>query len=159
MYHYQLAKFGDFMRCGSKEYSKMYLVSCTNTHLDVTIMVNHGMVKNKKTGISWERNIIFLQNKEILNLCLRWQILRSYCFVAEVTIKSYMRYQVDFLIPLKLQKIYYFGLCRKIILANQFAGFVTFDVCDLLIVIPGVHCFIVLVSIDFKLACIQNKLN
>ena len=146
------------MRCGSKEYSKMYLVSCTNTHLDVTIMVNHGMVKNTKTGISWEQNIIFLQNKKILNLYLRWQILRSYCFVAEVIIKSYMRYQVDFLIPLKLQKISCcFGLCRKIILANQFAVFVTFDVCDLLIVIPEVHCFLVLVSIDFKVAWIQNK--
>ena len=56
-----------------------------------------------------------------------------------------MRYQVDFLLPLKLQKIYYFGLCRKILLANQFAGFSTFDLCDLLILIPGVHCYIVLV--------------
>ena len=68
-----------------KIYSKMYLVSCTNTHRDVTDSVNHGMVKNKKTWISWERNIIFLRNKSILNLCLRWHILRSYCFVAEVT--------------------------------------------------------------------------
>ena len=58
-----------------------------------------------------------------------------------------MRYQVDFLIPLKLQKIsYYFGLCRKILLANQFAGFLIFDLCDLLIIIPGVHCYIVLVK-------------
>ena len=55
-----------------------------------------------------------------------------------------MRYQVDFLLPLKLQKIsYYFGLCRKISLANQFAGFFTFDLFDLLILIPGgplLHC-------------------
>ena len=58
-----------------------------------------------------------------------------------------MRYQVDFLIPLKLQKIsYYFGLCRKILLANQFAGFLIFDLCDLLIIIRGVHCYIVLVK-------------
>ena len=57
-----------------------------------------------------------------------------------------MRYQVDFLLPLKLQKIpYYFGLCRKILLANQFAGFFTCDLCYLLILIPGVHCYIVLV--------------
>ena len=46
-----------------------------------------GLVKNTITWISWERNIIFLWNKKILNLCLRWHILRSYCFVAEVTFK------------------------------------------------------------------------
>ena len=46
------------------------------------------MVKNTKTGISWERNVIFLRNKKILNLCLRWLILRSYRFVAEVTFKN-----------------------------------------------------------------------
>ena len=65
----------------------MHLISCTNTHRDVTDLVNHGMVKNTKTWISWERNIIFLRNKKILNLCFRWHILRSYCFVVEVTFK------------------------------------------------------------------------
>ena len=30
-------------------YSKIHLVSCTNTHHDVTDLVNHGMVKNTKT--------------------------------------------------------------------------------------------------------------
>ena len=70
-----------------KLYSKMHLISCTNTHHDVTDLVNHGMVKNTKTWISWERNIIFLQNKKILNLCFGWHILRSYHFVAEVTFK------------------------------------------------------------------------
>ena len=50
-------------------------------------LVNHGMVKNKKTWISWERNIIILQNKKIPNLCFRWYILRSYRFIAEVTFK------------------------------------------------------------------------
>ena len=60
-----------------------------------------------------------------------------------------MRYQVDFLLPLKLQKIsYYFGLCQKILLANQFAGVFTFDLCDLLILTPGLHCYIVLVKDD-----------
>ena len=68
-----------------KIYSKMYLVSYTNTHCDITDSVNHGMVKNTKTWISWERNIIFLWNKKNLNLCLRWHILRCYHFVAEVT--------------------------------------------------------------------------
>ena len=42
---------------------------------------------NTKTWISWELNIVFLRNKKILNLCFRWQILRSYRFVAEVTFK------------------------------------------------------------------------
>ena len=66
-------------------YSKMYLVSCTNTLRDITDSVKHEMVINTKIWISWEQNIIFLQYKKILNLCLRWHILRSYCFVAEVT--------------------------------------------------------------------------
>ena len=66
-------------------YSKIYLVSCTNTHCDDTDSVNHGMVKNTKTWISWEWNRTFLWNKKILNLCLRWHILRSYHFVVEVT--------------------------------------------------------------------------
>ena len=70
-----------------KIYSKMHPVLCTNTHHDVTDLVNHGMVKNTKTWISWKRNIIFLRNKKILNQCLRWHILRSYRFLAEVTFK------------------------------------------------------------------------
>ena len=45
------------------------------------------MVKNTKAWISWEWNITFLWNKKILNLCFRWHILKSYCFVAEVTFK------------------------------------------------------------------------
>ena len=68
-----------------KIYSKMYLVSCTNTYRDVRDLVNHGIVKNAKTWISWQRNIFFLQNKKILNLCLKWHILRSYCFAVELT--------------------------------------------------------------------------
>ena len=34
-----------------KIYSKMHLVSCINTHRDVTDLVNHGKVKNTKTWI------------------------------------------------------------------------------------------------------------
>ena len=64
---YQLVKFGNLMSCGSKD-----------------DLVNHGMVKNTNTWISWEWNIIFLWNKKILNLCFRWHILRSYRFAAEV---------------------------------------------------------------------------
>ena len=46
------------------------------------------MVKNTKSWIAWERNITFLQDKKIL--CLRWHILRSYCFVAEVTFEGHL---------------------------------------------------------------------
>ena len=72
-----------------KIYSKVHLVSCTNTHRDVTDLANYEMVKNTKTWISWERNIMFVQNKKILNLYFRWHILRSYRFVAEVTFKAF----------------------------------------------------------------------
>ena len=72
-----------------KIWSKMHLVSCANTHHDITDFVDLGMVRNTKTWISWERNITFLRNEEILNLCLRWHILRSYCFVAEVTFNDW----------------------------------------------------------------------
>ena len=67
-----------------KIYSKMHLAPCTNTHRDVTDL----MLKNAKTWISWERNIIFLQNKKILNLCFRWHIMKSDHFVTEVTLKN-----------------------------------------------------------------------
>ena len=76
-----------------KRYSKMHLVSCTNTHHDVTDFVDLGIVKNTKTWISSERNITFLRNKKILNLRLRWHILRSYCFVVQVTFNSFFSKQ------------------------------------------------------------------
>ena len=61
--------------------------------------------------------------------------LLVYQNVTCVTLKleSYMRYQVDFLLLLKLQKICYFGLNPKIFLANQFPGFFTYYLFDLLI--------------------------
>ena len=59
-YIYQMAKFGVVQ----KIYSKMHPILFTNTHHDVTDLLNHGMLKN----------IIFLQNK-------------SYCFVAETTFR------------------------------------------------------------------------
>ena len=49
------------------------------------------MVKNIKTWISWERNGTYLRNEKVLNLCLIWHILRSYRFLAEVTIKQFSR--------------------------------------------------------------------
>ena len=80
-----------------KIYSKMHPVLCTNTHHDVTDLVNHGMVKNTKIWISWERNITFLRSKKNYNLCLRWHILRSYDFAVEVTFK--VHYFLSFLKP------------------------------------------------------------
>ena len=67
----------------------MHPVSCTDTHHDVTDLLNHGMVKNAKTWISWEWNIAFLWNKNILNLWLRWHSLRCYRFVAKITFKGF----------------------------------------------------------------------
>ena len=75
-----------------KIYLKMYLVSCTNTHHDITVLVNHGKIKNAKTCVSWEWNIIFLWIKKILDLCHRWHILRSYHFVAEVAFNKQLQY-------------------------------------------------------------------
>ena len=49
-----------------KTYSKMHPVSYTNIHRDVTDLVNHWMVKNRKSWISWERKITFLRNKKFL---------------------------------------------------------------------------------------------
>ena len=63
-----------------------------------------------------------------------------------------------FLLLLKLQKIsYYFGLCHKKLLANQFAWFFSFDLFDLLILIIGVHCYIVFVS--FAIPTIKECLH
>ena len=66
----------------------MHPVSCTNTHHDVTNLVKDRMVKNIQSRISRERNITFLSNKKIPNLCLRWHILRIYGFVAKVIFKQ-----------------------------------------------------------------------
>ena len=49
-----------------KIYLKVHPVSCTNAHDDVTDLVNHGMVKNTITWISWEQNITFQRNKKFL---------------------------------------------------------------------------------------------
>ena len=56
--------------------SKMHPFSCTAIHQGVTKLVNHGIIKNTKTWISWEGNIHFLRNNlyNILNLWLRWRI-------------------------------------------------------------------------------------
>ena len=70
-----------------KIYSKMLLVSCNNTHHDITFFVNHEIVKYKKIWISWEWNITVLWNRKIINLCLTRHIWRNYCNYYEVTFK------------------------------------------------------------------------
>ena len=71
---------------------KRYIPKCTlslvHTHHDMTDLENHRMVKNTKSWTSRERNITFLWSKNILNLCLRWHIFRSFCFVAEASFNS-----------------------------------------------------------------------
>ena len=64
------------------------------------------------------------------------QIVR--CFKLK-NLEHNMRYKVDLLLPLKLE----YGLWPKWLFANQFAGLFTFDLFDLLNLIPGGHCYIV----------------
>ena len=58
-------------------------------------------------------------------------------------LKTIWGMKLIFCFHLSNKKIILFGLCFKIFLATQFAGFFTFDLFDLLILIPGVHCYIV----------------
>ena len=51
-YIYQLTKCGGLISCGSEDIFKMDPVSFTNAHDDVTDLVNHGIVKHVRTGIS-----------------------------------------------------------------------------------------------------------
>ena len=44
----------------------MHPVSFTNSHHDITDLVNHGMVKNRRTWISLEQKVTMLQNKKML---------------------------------------------------------------------------------------------
>ena len=87
-YPYLYLSVGQVWWLVQKIYSKMYLVSCTNTHRNITDSINHRIVTNTKTWISSERNIIFLRNKKNLNLCHRWHILRSYRYEVQVTFKG-----------------------------------------------------------------------
>ena len=53
-----------------------------------------GCLKILKLGYLEKERQIFLRNKKVLNLCFRWKILRSYCFVAEVTFNILIHYQI-----------------------------------------------------------------
>ena len=50
-----------------KIYSKMYLVSCTNTHRDVIDSVNHWMVKIQK--LEYLENVKFFYEIKELLIC------------------------------------------------------------------------------------------
>ena len=95
---------------------KCTFVSCNNIHHDFTDSVNHGMVKIAKTWISWEWNTIFVLNKKILNLSLRWHILRSYCFVAEVTFKE--QYRTVFWLIDHIYLFCFFLICFHVIICQ-----------------------------------------
>ena len=66
----------------------MHPVSCRNTHHNIKDLVNHGMVKNTKTWNISRTEHGFSMKQKILNLCLIWHILRSYRFVADVTLRG-----------------------------------------------------------------------
>ena len=72
VYIYQLTKFDDLTSCDSKDIFKNVPCLMLYTHHDVKDQVNHGIVKDTKTWISWERNITFLRNKKKFNLYLTW---------------------------------------------------------------------------------------
>ena len=86
-------KFGQILVCCMKNISNMFLAECWRLEsspslfydfIKITIQKDLAIFNGWHIWVSWERNIIFLQNKKILNLCFRWDILRSYRFVAEV---------------------------------------------------------------------------
>ena len=69
---------------------KSYIQNCTLSYLIILTMTSRiwyiiWWLKNTKTWICWEQIIAFLKFEKVLNLCLRWHILRSYCFVLKVT--------------------------------------------------------------------------
>ena len=77
----------------TKNFEEFFLF--LETH--ISWLVNHAMVENTKTWIFWERSITFPQHKKILNLCFRYHILRSNCFVVEVTFKQSVSVVLDYL--------------------------------------------------------------
>ena len=136
--------------------------ACSYTSMEVTILVGYGLcvlvLWNDKLPISLEtiemrfgkglhlvRCTLELQNLLFCVGIVRYrlsgnQIFR--CFKLK-KVKDYMRYQDDFLLLLKLQRYAILDDDPRILLANQFAAFFTFDLFDLFILIPRVHCYIV----------------
>ena len=59
-----------------------------------------------------------------------------------------MRYQVDSLLSLNWKNIMFWDYDPKMLLTYQFPGLFTFDLFDLLNLIPEVHCYIALVCVS-----------
>ena len=85
------------------------------------------------------------------------QIVR--CFKL-TNFENNITYYVDFLLPLKLKEMpYNFGLWpQNALLANRIAGFFYFWLVWLVKLIPGVHCYVILVNseewcFEFQLHC------
>ena len=85
-YIYLLLKFCGLMSCGSKDIFK----NAPYYHhvLYATDLINMGWLKIQNIEYLENRTELFYKTKKIINLWLRWHILKSYCFVAEVTIFS-----------------------------------------------------------------------
>ena len=75
-----------------KLWFKRYIHKCIQSHLLIFIMMSQiwqiVWSFKRQVWISWEQDINFQGNKKIVNMCLRWHILRSYCFVVEVAFKG-----------------------------------------------------------------------
>ena len=120
------------------------MISCTNPHHDVTDLVNHGMVKNTGTWISWEQIITFLRNKKfVLNQCLRWNILRIYRFVAEVTFDDILFVTPTHNISARRRKAPVFFHSILLSLEKRFEGFPEIEVVlsGYIVVIVSKFCF------------------
>ena len=103
--------------------------------------------------INWsDKNMLFLvcivRHRLSANQTIRYFKLKQ--------LEKDMRYQVDFLLRLKLEEICYFGLWPQNTLGQSVAGFLTFDLFDLWNLIPGVHYYIVLVSGGYKKRPFRN---
>ena len=61
-----------------KIYTKMYPISCTNTHHDVTDLINHGMVKIQKFEYLENGTWLFYERKKSLTCALYdklWEVI------------------------------------------------------------------------------------
>ena len=77
--------------CLNELWFKRHIQKYTLSHVLIIIMMSQiwwimGWLETQKLGYL-ENVATYLWNKKILNLCLRWHILRSYHFVADVIFK------------------------------------------------------------------------
>ena len=133
---------------------KRYIQKCTLSHHDVIIdFVNHGMFKNTKPWISWEWYITFLWNKEILNLCLRWYILRNYHFVADATFMNWMRKTLDTIIGEKqklLKRDYFYTLLLFVVYIIDVSNKLNKNLSVISLELIGILTFLLCISSDME---------